>query len=364
MNSFSTLSLSFAVPALLVLLAITAVGIWGLRRKHVYLLSLATGLVCFAAADAGHHIPPAYALLSMVGACCMSQAIAMRFARSANVYVVVVVSVCLLAGVWHGVHVRPLAADALWLQRGVAAAVMLVLLHIYPAVWRSPKRHWAEQALQLNYLAWIAGLACLSLIGFGVGSLSAWVSAGAAVLAALLLVCVWHDASVRVPHSDHRDVLTGLLNRRGLEHAFGDRLHEKAITMVVVCDLDHALPPLRNSSTTVKEGALRQFGELLQSNLREGDWVARLGQQDFALLLRQVSVADVQALLQRIHASLQCQGWANQSPQTRLVASFGVAHVREQDTLTLALHRADVLLCQAKEQGSGSIQVEAQTTRA
>ena len=131
--------------------------------------------------------------------------------------------------------------------------------------------------------------------------------------------------------------------------------------MLALCDVEH-LPVQRGPRAQVQ----RRFAQILRANVREGDHVAHLGEEAFALALRQIDMANAQALVQRIALQVQEQLWegAEAGAPEPVSASFGLAMVREADTLAIAMHRADVLLYQAKEGGTGQVGVDEVATEA
>ena len=86
---------------------------------------------------------------------------------------------------------------------------------------------------------------------------------------------------------------------------------------------------------------------VLKGSVRDGDLVARVGAEEFVMVLRGMDIAQVQALLVRIQAAL-----LGSSALASCSASFGVAQVYETDTLDMVLHRADVALYQTKEEST------------
>ncbi|GLC25427.1 hypothetical protein rosag_19400 [Roseisolibacter agri] len=168
-------------------------------------------------------------------------------------------------------------------------------------------------------------------------------------------------AEVRLREEAHRDPLTGLLNRRGLEEGVRRRLQEAAVSgqpdVVLYLDLDDFKGI--NDAFGHGEGdeALRTVASVLRRTMRAGDAIARLGGDEFAIYAPAgpdaVAWRDVNLLTQRIHEALDAEnarGEANGRGYA-LRSTVGGTTVRAGDTLAAALARADNALYAAKPGG-------------
>merc|ERR1712023_389522 len=101
------------------------------------------------------------------------------------------------------------------------------------------------------------------------------------------------DALEQVRDLAIRDDLTGLFNRRHilevLEHQ--KALADNQIYPFSVCDLDHFKRINDEYGHDMGDRVLRQFAEHTVDNLREGDYLARLGGEEFILVLPQSDLA-------------------------------------------------------------------------
>lgn len=354
-----------AGPLALVALSAGSAGVWLRQRKHLYLLWWAGALLCAALAYTVWGMNTAYKAMTQWGAAAMAilaaiavaQAMSQRFGRnihptSAGATVVLVVLGTVLVG--------QLAPTVLQGRHVLAFGLALLLGHGLPALWRLASRHQAERVLLYSYSA-VCALVALSpwLVPamLRLGANLGLVLAGVAGLFTLAMFrCVWSDTPAYLYAERERDELTGLLNPHGFEQACGPHPAEQHINFLVLCDLDHFKRINQKFGTAVGDEALRHFAQLLQNSVRGGDLVARIGGDEFALALRHIDLANTQALVQRIMAAQQ--HWASTVSLGTLTASFGIAIIREHDTLQMALHRADVLVCQAKDEGSNRLAVE------
>ncbi|MBT3341179.1 MAG: GGDEF domain-containing protein [Planctomycetes bacterium] len=158
--------------------------------------------------------------------------------------------------------------------------------------------------------------------------------------------------------TDHK---TGLFNdrhfRRRLREEFErTQRHGSPLTMVLL-DLDDFKSI--NDSTSYEFGdlALRTTGEILRQSTRSIDIAARIGGDEFALLLPSTTLEEGVAVCRRIHAMSQHQRVSNANHTIMLGMSLGIATYDGhglQDQRQLFL-RANEALKSAKISGKGRV---------
>jgi diguanylate cyclase (GGDEF)-like protein len=155
---------------------------------------------------------------------------------------------------------------------------------------------------------------------------------------------------VELNHIARTDPITGLLNRRGfdqqleLELVRSSRL--RASAALLLCDLDHLKLVNDTFGHPAGDAALAAVASTLLKGKRPIDAAARIGGDEFALLLPGCSANDAAKLAERLGravSSLRDPG------SETLSASFGVAEFpRDGTTATELLARADSSLYLAK----------------
>ncbi|MHB8235101.1 MAG: GGDEF domain-containing protein [Solirubrobacteraceae bacterium] len=155
------------------------------------------------------------------------------------------------------------------------------------------------------------------------------------------------------------DYLTGLLNRRAFDLEFGrqvDRAQRSGLPLALATfDLDHFKQVNDRHGHAVGDRVLRDFAALLQRELRSGDTLARVGGEEFAVVLFGVDLEDAVAFAARIGRELQ---GLSSGHRTRLSTSAGVAALSEADPGPAALLLvADRALYAAKEAGRRCVAV-------
>lgn len=167
------------------------------------------------------------------------------------------------------------------------------------------------------------------------------------------------DALEQVRDLAIRDDLTGLFNRRHilqvLEHQKG--LADGGIYPFSVCyvDLDYFKAINDAFGHGWGDRVLRDFADFALADLRGGDYLARLGGEEFIMVLPQSDLEGAELAAERLR-----QGWGqrdfralNGPPKVSL--SAGVACYRPGETVDQLIARADHALYLAKSQGRNRV---------
>jgi len=134
------------------------------------------------------------------------------------------------------------------------------------------------------------------------------------------------------------DALTGLPNRRTLEHALGRLTLDET---VIILDLDHFKRINDEHGHAAGDDVLRVFGRVLRGIVRARDFGGRFGGEEFVIILAASTGAD--SLLQRLRGE-----WLNHRPYP-VTFSAGIARSTGSPDQTMAL--ADGALYRAKNAG-------------
>lgn len=152
------------------------------------------------------------------------------------------------------------------------------------------------------------------------------------------------------------DVLTDLPNRRAF-YEVGEtalrqaRRYEKPLALVML-DIDRFKAINDSYGHAAGDAAIKALARVLRETVRETDVAARIGGEEFALLLPETTAAQAAALAERLRQKLAAIRVLVERAELRFTASFGVAECDEQaSNLDALLSRADAALYQAKQQG-------------
>lgn len=159
------------------------------------------------------------------------------------------------------------------------------------------------------------------------------------------------------------DVLTGIRNRRSfldaarLELAACRRSGRPATLLLI--DLDHFKVVNDTGGHAAGDTVLVEVAALLQRDRRESDVVARLGGEEFIVLLTDTPLAAGEVVAERLRASLAELEVVVDGRPYRLTTSVGLTPLVPTDDITDAMIRADTALYRAKRGGRDRVEVEA-----
>jgi diguanylate cyclase (GGDEF)-like protein len=153
------------------------------------------------------------------------------------------------------------------------------------------------------------------------------------------------------------DELTSLVNRRRFNEVLDDeieraRRHGTTLS-VLLADLDDFKRINDRFGHPAGDEALREFANLLRVHLRDIDVAARLGGEEFAVLLPETDLEGALTVAERLRRHVDDRGALKQS-DIRLTTSIGVAqyHAGSREDL---LRQADEGLYRAKQQGKNCV---------
>jgi diguanylate cyclase (GGDEF)-like protein len=152
-----------------------------------------------------------------------------------------------------------------------------------------------------------------------------------------------------------RDSLTGLPNRsflyERLNQAIADARRFRRSFTVLYLDIDNFKTINDTFGHPAGDTALQKVGAILRAMTRQGDTVARMGGDEFVILLSEISIADARHIADAIRDAIGAQ--AGQCPMT---TSIGMATYPEcaEETQTL-IRCADEALYAAKRRGKNKV---------
>ncbi|MDP2293424.1 MAG: GGDEF domain-containing protein [Actinomycetota bacterium] len=151
------------------------------------------------------------------------------------------------------------------------------------------------------------------------------------------------------------DPLTGLLNRRSLDDVVRSLLSESVPFSVSICDLDRFKQLNDSHGHDVGDRALRVFATALRSVVRNGDFVARVGGEEFVIILPDASKHIGYGVLERARRELGARLVHEMLPE--FTFSAGVADTSEGEHWDELLRMADQRLLAAKRSGRNQVLV-------
>lgn len=159
-----------------------------------------------------------------------------------------------------------------------------------------------------------------------------------------------------------RDALTGLLNRRGLEEVYG-RLagddHEAAGLGLLLIDLDGFKAVNDSQGHEAGDELLMLVARRIESVVRRGDKVARIGGDEFVILLDRLnSVSIARNIAGKLVDSLALPFSVKGGVRVSIGASIGVVYTHYPPAqIAELLRRADAAMYEAKKSGKSQYRI-------
>jgi diguanylate cyclase (GGDEF)-like protein len=153
------------------------------------------------------------------------------------------------------------------------------------------------------------------------------------------------------------DVLTGLGNRRKLDEIFSveiNRLRRHGGSLCVsIADIDHFKKINDGHGHAMGDEVLAQFGELLCMQMRPTDTAARIGGEEFVVLMPHTKIREALATAERLRTAMVERKFG--PLKESITVSVGVAELRSGEDGDTLLRRADRALYRAKRSGRNQV---------
>jgi diguanylate cyclase (GGDEF)-like protein len=156
-----------------------------------------------------------------------------------------------------------------------------------------------------------------------------------------------------------RDPLTGLFNRRYAFEAgpaavaqcrrYGGELH------LIMLDIDHFKRVNDKLGHAVGDTVLKGIAEILLLILRQSDILARIGGEEFVVILPRTDIEAAYNIANRIRDGVRAHEFAE--VPWRVTVSLGVVTLHPDEDFEAALERADFCLYQSKRSGRNRVTV-------
>lgn len=136
------------------------------------------------------------------------------------------------------------------------------------------------------------------------------------------------------------------------------RRHESPLA-IIMFDLDYFKQINDNHGHEAGDAVLRYIGETLGSKVRESDIAARIGGEEFAILLSETNTDEAQGMAERLRTLIRESAVCFRDVRLRPTASFGVSARRPgENNLDTMLARADEAMYESKALGRNRVRVK------
>ena len=151
------------------------------------------------------------------------------------------------------------------------------------------------------------------------------------------------------------DPLTNLPNR----YSYNERLTQEynrwrryrhALTLVIG-DIDLFKRVNDEHGHSFGDKVLKEIANYLSNSVRESDFIARFGGEEFIILLPETGIVDATRAINKIRSGVSKLELLNGSERVPVSMSFGISEFENDDTTKAVFERADKALYRAKEKG-------------
>jgi len=241
------------------------------------------------------------------------------------------------------------------------------VLYMWPVLWQAHFFGRRGTALIVLSVGVAHGIALLAMPA-GSANLDRWIDVMSSVtvvgVVVELLSARSHSLLQAISAEARVDELTGLLNRRGFDERAGlamARSHRETTPLgVAAFDLDHFKHVNDEFGHKAGDRVLSRFADCLRAELRPTDVAARVGGEEFVVLLPGADLDETCAFTERVRQTLRSEAQEQVLPQ--VTVSAGATASAAPDDMEDLLKRADVALYAAKARGRNRTVADSQST--
>lgn len=168
------------------------------------------------------------------------------------------------------------------------------------------------------------------------------------------------ELAKNLKHYASTDPLTGLMNRRSYFKACDKEIksatHYKTKLSFLTIDIDK----FKNINDTYGhpfgDEVIRSLGALLIENSRSSDYIARIGGEEFSILMPETDVDAAYHLADRLRINIAKHKIIYENKVVQITVSMGLSHLLEGDKdIETIVKRSDNALYEAKENGRNQV---------
>jgi two-component system, cell cycle response regulator len=157
----------------------------------------------------------------------------------------------------------------------------------------------------------------------------------------------------------HYDSLTGVFNRLKFTSLIDNEFHRytryHSAFALIMFDIDHFKTVNDTCGHLVGDKILKQVSYLIQKHIRDTDYLARWGGEEFMILVTETTQNHAVTLAEKLRAILENSIFDS---ELHVTCSFGVSEVRIEDSVDTLIKRTDDALYMAKRNGRNRVEQE------
>ncbi len=157
----------------------------------------------------------------------------------------------------------------------------------------------------------------------------------------------------------HFDPLTHLSNRRDalyiLKREQARMVRTKEPFSIILCDVDHFKQINDQYGHNAGDSVLIELAKIFTNNIREQDYIARWGGEEFLFILPQTTAKSANHIAEKIQKRLQNSVVNYENDKIAVTVSMGIEQFRDEQNIDELINNADKHLYQAKNSGRNQI---------
>jgi len=170
---------------------------------------------------------------------------------------------------------------------------------------------------------------------------------------------LWQLVDITVSSQFQYDHLTQLLNPNAfklvLEHEVARSTHSDCESCLVLIDLDNFKNITNKYSKAISDEVIKEFSELLETYLRQSDYICRYSYKEFLICLPSTKVKMVMEIINRFKLALDKSALFNFGTESiSIKASFGISTFEGSD-YQVTINILNEAIIQAKLMGGNQI---------
>lgn len=174
-----------------------------------------------------------------------------------------------------------------------------------------------------------------------------------------LLITALRERSSALERESREDALTGVANRRFFSQRLAAEI-DVALAVgqpltLAVADLDRFKIVNDRLGHSVGDEALKQSAAIMRRLCRESDLVARIGGEEFAIILPGMAREAAAAFCERVRSAIESHDWNAVHPHLCVTVSIGISQWTREARLRDLMEAADVQLYRAKNLGRNRV---------
>lgn len=153
------------------------------------------------------------------------------------------------------------------------------------------------------------------------------------------------------------DSLTKIYNRNYFysylnKEIFKTLKHNNKMALILF-DIDHFKKVNDNYGHDIGDYVLREISDIIRRNIRKSDVFARVGGEEFAIIVPQAGVDDAFNRAEKLRKIIELH---NFNRVGNLTISLGVTEIAQEDTIDTLFKRADIAMYNAKNNGRNRVE--------